>query len=175
MERRASLRFITENYKIIVMNIDTREISKKIKDLVEPVVRNLGYRLFDVEFKPERGWVLRVIIDKQGGVTIKDCEEVSRRIGAILDVEDLIPFSYMLEISSPGLTRELEKPDHYEFFRGRLVKVFLREPVSGKREITGYVEGVSEGIITLREKEKGEEIHIPFSIIARGRLEPERW
>ncbi len=157
------------------MNIDTREISKKIKDLVEPVVRNLGYRLFDVEFKPERGWVLRVIIDKQGGVTIKDCEEVSRRIGAILDVEDLIPFSYMLEISSPGLTRELEKPDHYEFFRGRLVKVFLREPVSGKREITGYVEGVSEGIITLREKEKGEEIHIPFSIIARGRLEPERW
>jgi ribosome maturation factor RimP len=175
MDRRASLRFITENYKIIVMNIDSKEISRRIKELIEPIIGNLGYRLFDVEFKPERGWVLRVIIDKEGGVTVRDCEEVSKRIGALLDVEDLIPFSYTLEISSPGLTRELQKPEHYEFFKGRLVKVFLREPVSGRRELTGYVEKVSEGIITIREKEKGEELHIPFSIIARGRLEPELW
>ncbi len=175
MERRASLRFITENYKIIVMNIDGKKIAERIKELIEPVIKNLGYRLFDVEFKPERGWVLRVIIDKQGGVTIKDCEEVSRKIGALLDVEDIIPVSYVLEISSPGLTRQLEKPEHYEFFKGRLVKVFLREPISGRRELTGYVEGVSEGIITIREKEKGEELHIPFSVIARGRLEPELW
>ncbi|MDQ7038147.1 MAG: ribosome maturation factor RimP [Aquificota bacterium] len=157
------------------MNTDSKEISRRIRELVKPVVENLGYRLFDVEFKPERGWVLRVIIDKQGGVTVGDCEEVSRKISALLDVEDIIPFSYTLEISSPGLTRPLEKPDHYEFFKGRLVRVFLKEPVSGRRELTGYVEGVREGIITLREREKGEEIHIPFSVIARGRLEPERW
>ncbi|NPA42006.1 MAG: ribosome maturation factor RimP [Aquificae bacterium] len=157
------------------MNVDSREVSTKVKDLVAPIVEGLGYRLFDVEFKPERGWVLRVIIDKPGGVTIKDCEEVSRKISALLDVEDLIPFSYMLEISSPGLTRELEKPEHYDFFKGRLVRVVLREPVSGKREATGYVEKVSEGIITLREKGKDELLHIPFSAIARGRLEPEKW
>jgi len=157
------------------MNVDSKEIAKKVKELVEPIVKRMGYRLFDVEFKPERGWVLRVIIDKPGGVTIRDCEEVSRRISALLDVEDLIPFSYMLERSSPGLTRELEKPEHYEFFKGRLVKVVLREPVGGRREATGYVEDVREGIITLREREKGEELHIPFSAIAKGRLEPERW
>jgi len=157
------------------MNIDSKEIAKKVKELVEPIVAGMGYRLFDVEFKPERGWVLRVIIDKPGGVTIGDCEEVSRRISGLLDVEDLIPFSYMLEISSPGLTRSLEKPEHYEFFKGRLVKVVLREPVGGRREATGYVEEVREGIITIREKEKGEELHIPFSAIAKGRLEPERW
>jgi ribosome maturation factor RimP len=157
------------------MNVDSREISKRIKELVEPIIRSLGYRLFDVEFKPERGWVLRVIIDKPGGVTIRDCEEVSRRISGLLDVEDLIPFSYMLEISSPGLTRELEKPEHYDFFKGRLVRVVLREPVGGKREATGYVEDVKEGIITLREREKGEALHIPFSAIAKGRLEPEKW
>lgn len=157
------------------MNVDSKEIARKIKELVEPIVKRMGYRLFDVEFKPERGWVLRVIIDKPGGVTIRDCEEVSRRISALLDVEDIIPFSYMLEISSPGLTRELEKPEHYEFFKGRLVRVVLREPVGGRREATGYVEDVREGIITLREREKGEELHIPFSAIARGRLEPERW
>ncbi len=157
------------------MNIDSNEVAEKVKELVEPIIIGMGYRLFDVEFKPERGWVLRVIIDKPGGVTIGDCEEVSRRISGLLDVEDLIPFSYMLEISSPGLTRSLEKPEHYEFFKGRLVKVVLREPVGGRREATGYVEDVKEGIITLREKEKGEELHIPFSAIAKGRLEPERW
>ncbi len=157
------------------MNIDSKEIASRVKGLIEPIVKGMGYRLFDVEFKPERGWVLRIIIDKPGGVTIRDCEEVSRRISGLLDVEDLIPFSYMLEISSPGLTRSLEKPEHYEFFKGRLVKVILREPVGGRREATGYVENVREGIITIREKEKGEELHIPFSAIARGRLEPERW
>ncbi len=157
------------------MNIDINEVAEKVKGLIEPIVKGMGYRLFDVEFKPERGWVLRVIIDKPGGVTIRDCEEVSRRISGLLDVEDLIPFSYMLEISSPGLTRSLEKPEHYEFFKGRLVKVILREPVGGRREATGYVENVREGIITIREKEKGEELHIPFSAIAKGRLEPERW
>jgi len=143
--------------------------------LVEPVVKNLGFRLFDVEFKPERGWVLRIIIDREGGVTIRDCEEVSRKLSALLDVEDLIPFSYTLEISSPGLTRELEKPEHYAFFRGRLVRMILREPVMGKREVTGYIEDVGEGIITVRERERGEVFHIPFSAVARGRLEPEKW
>ncbi len=157
------------------MSVNSKEISEKVKELVEPVVRSLGFRLFDVEFKPERGWVLRVIIDREGGVTIRDCEEVSRKISALLDVEDMIPFSYTLEISSPGLTRELEKPEHYDFFRGRLVRMVLREPVGERREVTGYVEDVREGIITVRERERGEVLHIPFSAIARGRLEPERW
>lgn len=157
------------------MSVNSKEVSEKVKELVEPVIRNLGFRLFDVEFKPERGWVLRVIIDREGGVTIRDCEEVSRKISAILDVEDLIPFSYTLEISSPGLTRTLEKPEHYAFFRGRLVRIVLREPVGERREITGYVEDVREGIITVRERERGEVLHIPFSAVARGRLEPEKW
>ncbi len=157
------------------MSVNSKEVSEKVKELVEPVIRNLGFRLFDVEFKPERGWVLRVIIDREGGVTIRDCEEVSRKISAILDVEDLIPFSYTLEISSPGLTRALEKPEHYAFFRGRLVRIVLREPVGERREITGYVEDVREGIITVRERERGEVLHIPFSAVARGRLEPEKW
>ncbi len=157
------------------MDIDPGEVSLKVKKLVGPVVEAMGYRLFDVEFKSERGWVLRVIIDKPGGVTIRDCEEVSRRIGPLLDVEDLIPFSYLLEISSPGLTRSLEKPEHYEFFKGRLVRVVLREPIEGKREATGYVEGVKEGIITLRDRSSERLLHIPFSAIAKGRLEPEKW
>ncbi len=152
------------------MKIENRLIEEKVKKLVKPVVENMGYKLFDVEFKPERGWVLRIIADKEGGITIKDCENISKKIGALLDVEDIIPFSYFLEVSSPGLDRELTKPEHYEFFIGRLVKLILRAPVSNLREIVGYIEGVSEGIVIIETRE-GERLHVPFSCIARAKLE----
>ena len=157
------------------MQVEPEVISSKVKELVKPMILEMGYRLFDVEFKSERGWVLRIIIDKPQGVNIKDCEKVSKRVSALLDVEDPIPFSYLLEVSSPGLNRELQKEEHYDFFKGRLAKVVLREAVEGKRQITGYIEDVREGIIDIREKEKGELFHIPFSKIAKGRLEIEEW
>ncbi|NPA32869.1 MAG: ribosome maturation factor RimP [Aquificae bacterium] len=158
------------------MEIDREGIEKKIKELVEPIVKGMGFRLFDVEFKPEaRGWVVRIIADKEGGITIRDCEDISRKVSALLDVEDLIPFSYLLEITSPGLTRPLTKPEHYDFFRGRLAKLILKEPIEGKREVVGYIEDVRNGIIDIRDKEKGSVLHIPFSAIAKGRLEIEGW
>ncbi|MEJ7553399.1 MAG: ribosome maturation factor RimP [Aquificaceae bacterium] len=157
------------------MHLQEKLIAEKVKEMVEPIVKNMGYRLFDVEFKSERGWVLRVILDKEGGITLGDCEEVSKRISALLDVEDIIPVSYVLEVSSPGLTRELTKPSHFEFFQGRLIRIVLREPVEGKRDMKGYIEGVKEGILQLREKETGKEYHIPLSFIARANLEIERW
>jgi len=158
------------------MEISREEVEKKIKELVEPIIRGMGFKLFDVEFKPEgRGWVLRIIADKEGGITIKDCESISKKIGALLDVEDLIPFSYLLEITSPGLTRPLTKVEHYDFFKGRLVKLILKEPIEGRREVVGYIEDVRNGIIDIREKEKGDILHIPFSAIAKGRLEIEGW
>ncbi len=157
------------------MHLQEKLIAEKVKEMVEPIVKNMGYRLFDVEFKSERGWVLRVILDKEGGITLGDCEEVSKRISALLDVEDIIPVSYVLEVSSPGLTRELTKPSHFEFFQGRLIRIVLREPVEGKRDMKGYIEGVKEGILQLREKETAKEYHIPLSFIARANLEIERW
>lgn len=155
------------------MQINDREVVEKVKGLIEPIVRGLGFRLFDVEFKPERGWVLRIIIDKDGGVTIGDCEEVSKKVSALLDVEDVVPVSYLLEVSSPGLTRELTKPQHFDFFIGRLVRVVLREPVGGKRELRGYIDSVEQGV--LRVKDEENLYHIPLSIVAKANLELERW
>ena len=152
------------------MKIENKLIEEKVRKLVKPVIERMGYRLFDVEFKPERGWVLRIIADKEGGITIKDCEEISKKISALLDVEDIIPFSYFLEVSSPGLDRELTKPEHYEFFVGRLAKFILREPIEGKREIKAYIEGISEGIVIVKTEE-GDKLHVPLSYIARARLE----
>ncbi len=157
------------------MHLQERQIAEKVRQIVEPIVKNMGYRLFDVEFKSERGWVLRIILDKEGGITLGDCEEVSKKISALLDVEDIIPFSYVLEVSSPGLTRELTKPSHFEFFQGRLIRVVLREAVEGKRDMKGYIEGLKEGILHLREKESNKDYHIPLSLVARANLEIERW
>lgn len=157
------------------MQLQEKLIAQKVKELVQPLVKSMGYKLFDVEFKPEKGWVLRVILDKEGGITLGDCEEVSKRISGLLDVEDIIPVSYVLEVSSPGLTRELTKAEHYEFFTGRLVRLILKETVEGRRELRGYIKGVRENILGLVEKETGKEYHIPLSLIARANLEPERW
>ncbi len=157
------------------MHLQEKLIAEKVKEMIEPIVKNMGYKLFDVEFKSERGWVLRVILDKEGGITLGDCEEVSKRISALLDVEDIIPVSYVLEVSSPGLTRELTKPSHFEFFQGRLIRVILREPIEGKRDMKGYIQGIKEGILQLREKETDKEYYIPLSLIARANLEIERW
>ncbi len=157
------------------MQLKEKEIAEKVKALVKPITESLGFKLFDVEFRPERGWVLRIIIDKDGGITIGDCEEVSKRLSALLDVEDLIPTSYILEVSSPGLTRELTKEEHFVFFKGRLVRVVLRETIGNRREIKGYIEDVREGILELREKDTGELLHIPLSAVARANLELERW
>ncbi|MCS7262150.1 MAG: ribosome maturation factor RimP [Aquificaceae bacterium] len=157
------------------MQLQEKLIAQKVKELVQPLVKSMGYKLFDVEFKPEKGWVLRVILDKEGGITLGDCEEVSKRISGLLDVEDIIPVSYVLEVSSPGLTRELTKAEHYEFFTGRLVRLILKETVEGRRELKGYIKGVQENILGLVEKETGKEYHIPLSLIARANLEPERW
>ncbi|MCS6957627.1 MAG: ribosome maturation factor RimP [Aquificaceae bacterium] len=157
------------------MQLQEKLIEEKARMLVEPIVKSMGYKLFDVEFRSERGWVLRIILDKEGGITIGDCEEVSKRVSALLDVEDIIPVSYMLEVSSPGLTRELTKPSHFEFFQGRLVRLIMREAVEGKRELKGYIESLKEGILQLREKDTGKEYHIPLSLIARANLELEKW
>ncbi|WP_029552273.1 ribosome maturation factor RimP [Thermocrinis jamiesonii] len=157
------------------MQIDDKAIVSKVKEVIAPVIKKMGYRLFDVEFKPERGWVLRIIVDKEGGITVGDCEEISKRISSLLDVEDIIPVSYMLEVSSPGLTRELTKSEHFDFFTGRLVKIILKEPIENKREILGYIQEAKENLVIIKSKEDGSILHIPISAIAKAHLEIEKW
>jgi ribosome maturation factor RimP len=98
---------------------------------------------------------------------------LSRTISPLLDVEDYIPHSYNLEVTSPGLTRELKKPEHFAFFIGRLIKVITREPIEGKREFVGFIEDIENGILKLKPKGEERTIHIPLSVIAKARLEVE--
>jgi ribosome maturation factor RimP len=149
-------------------------VEEKTKDLIKDIVKEQGLRLFDVEFRPEgRGWTLRVIVDKFGGVSLGELERLSRTISPLLDVEDFIPHSYNLEVTSPGLTRELKKPEHFAFFIGRLIKVITREPINGKREFVGFIDDIEREILKIRLKDSKEVVHIPLSVIAKARLEVE--
>ena len=110
--------------------------------LAEPYARQLGLTLWDVLFVKEgASWYLRYIIDKEGGVTIDDCEALSRAVNDPLDEADFIREAYYLEVSSPGLCRELKRPEHFAAMNGRPVQILLIRPREGTREYDGTLSG----------------------------------
>ncbi len=121
-----------------------------VTQLVEPIVREAGVELWDVRFEKEGSlWFLRVYLDKEGGVTIDDCETVSRALSPVLDQADPIEQSYILEVSSPGVERDLVKDWHFQKYVGSPVQVRLIRPVEGIRDFTGIMTGCEEAGITL--------------------------
>lgn len=152
---------------------DSSGLIGRIRALAQPLVEAEGLELVGVEFQRERrGWVLRLYIDKEGGVTLADCEGVSHQLGDLLDVEDLIGHPYTLEVSSPGLDRPLTKEEDFIRFAGRLARVTTVRPLEGRRRFLGRLKGVREGQILL-EKEDGSVVAIPWGAIAKARLEIE--
>lgn len=144
-------------------------LTGQLVSLAEPVLAELGLELFELEFQPEAGgWVLRLTIDKESGVTLDDCAMVSREISAILEVEELIDHAYKLEVSSPGLNRPLKKEEDFSRFQGRKAKVTTHEPLDKQQVFNGVIEKVDSGIISLATG-KGT-IDIPFANIAKARL-----
>ena len=139
-----------------------------------------GLDIYDVELKREGGQqVLRVVLDRPGpnrtaeeSVSLDDCARVSEELSAILDVEDLIPTAYTLEVSSPGLDRPLRGPDDYRRFAGRLAKLVMREPVDGQTFIKGRLAGM-EATDVLIDGEDGRRHRVPAAVITRANLEIE--
>jgi len=151
------------------LSLYTEKIIKKVEKLVMPILEDEGLELTDVEFQREkRGWVLRVYIDKPGGVTLDDCTAISYQLSAILDVEDVIDTSYTLEVSSPGITRPLKGLNDYEKYKGKLVKIKTYKPIDGKKVFRGKLIGLENEIVKI-EDEKGEH-EIPFENIAKANL-----
>jgi len=129
----------------------------------------MGMELVEIQFRREgHGWVLRLFIDKEGGITIDDCAAVSREISAYLEVEDLIDHAYHLEVSSPGLERPLRKREDFIRFAERLVRIKLREPINGQRVLIGTLLGL-EGEMVLLEMDN-ETVRIDMENIAKARL-----
>ncbi|MFO7603080.1 MAG: ribosome maturation factor RimP [Gammaproteobacteria bacterium] len=148
-------------------------ISATVTNLVESVVSPMGYELVGVEYIPQgKNSILRIFIDNEAGVVLEDCEQVSRQLGSVLDVEDPIKGQYLLEVSSPGLDRPMFKLADYVRFNGHRVKLRLHDMQDGRRKIKGRIEQVVEDMITL-SLDDGEQITIRFDDIDKANLVPE--
>lgn len=133
-----------------------------VTGMVRPITEELGLRLWDVRFEKEGSlWYLRVIIDKDGGVNINDCEDVSRRLSPILDEKDPIDHGYTLEVSSPGVGRELKKPEHFAANIGKAVHVRFIRPVEGERDFYGELAAFDGGQVSVMID---EETQMNFSL-----------
>jgi len=142
----------------------------RIREIADRVATAEGLELVDVELVGRgRNAILRIFLDKPGGVTLRDCQMVSEQVGAILDVEDFIEDRYTLEVSSPGLNRKLVKPSDYERFAGRQIKLVLKAPREGRRRFRGRLLGVQDGAIRL-ETENQQVIGFDFSEIEQANL-----
>ncbi len=155
------------------------EIVAKITEIAERVGMPEGIDIVEVQLLGAgRGRLLRIFIDRPQaaspehpeGVSHADCEFISRQVGTILDIEDVIPGdSYTLEVSSPGLERKLSRPKDFERFVGQKAKVVLREPVENQRSWVGKLAGISQGIIAF-EPSTGRVIHFPLAQIEKANL-----
>jgi ribosome maturation factor RimP len=148
-------------------------VHDKLQARLEPLVESMGYELVLLEFSPHKGSAMvRLFIDAPGGITLGDCEKVSREVEGVLDVEDPIPQNYRLEVSSPGLDRPLVKPAHYERFAGQVAKVQLVAPKAGRRKFQGVLKGLKDGRVVLDTAEAGA-VELELDQIERARLVPD--
>jgi len=147
-------------------------VQDKLQSLIEPLVETMGYELVLLEFSPHKGSAMvRLFIDAPAGITLGDCERVSREVEGVLDVEDPIPQNYRLEVSSPGLDRPLVKLAHYERFAGQVAKVQLIAPKAGRRKFQGVLKGLKDGDVVLETPEGT--VMLQLDEIERARLVPD--
>jgi ribosome maturation factor RimP len=148
----------------------SEEIADRVRAMVDPMLSDEEIELVDIEYRREsRGWVLRLYLDKEGGVTLDDCTRISQEIGRSLDVEDLIQTPYTLEISSPGLTRRLKTEKDFMKHQGNLIKVRTISPIDHRRQFKGKLLGVSENRIEMETD--GGVFQIPLSNVGKANLE----
>ena len=157
--------------------IGAEPIAERARRVLDPVIERDGFELVDVEWAREgHAWVLRVYVDRPGGVTIDHCQELSRTLETILDVEDFIEPAYSLEVSSPGVNRPLRKPEHFQKFAGERVHVKAFGPIEGsapgqapRKNWTGVLRGFADGLV---EVDVDGTLHrIPLEKIAKANIE----
>lgn len=156
----------------VVNKSEMKAMAGRVADIVGPVIGGMGYELLGVELGNRgRGLLVRIYIDNENGVKLDDCAAVSRRVSALLDVEDLIAGYYDLEVSSPGLERPLFNEAQYKRYLSHKVKIVMAAPQMGRKRFTGILKDVSDGRVAV---EIADEIYdLPLAEIASGRLAPD--
>jgi ribosome maturation factor RimP len=147
-------------------------VVERVREIALPLLAEGELELVDVEFRREAGgWILRLYVDKRGGVTLGDCQRVSEELSDLLDVEDLVDHPYSLEVSSPGLNRPLAREVDFLRFAGQRAAVTTVQAIAGQRRFLGVLRGFEGGAVLL-EREDGVIVSIPHWLIAKARLAP---
>jgi ribosome maturation factor RimP len=149
----------------------TADIKQKIFQLAKKAADDQGVEIFDIEFLGKDKLLLRIFIDKEEGITIDDCEKISKYLGAILDVEDPFPGPYTLEVSSPGLDRPLRSIKDFEKNTGKLARIITGEKVENQNFFIGRIVNVNGNFINLLVNKR--ELAIPYEKIVKAKLEVE--
>lgn len=145
------------------------QIKSAVEEMVKPFLDENGFELVDIEYVKEgSNWFLRVYVDKEGGIDIDDCGRVSEYLSGKLDENDPIPVAYFLEVSSPGAERPLKKPEDYRKAVGKHVFVTTYEPLNGKKEFEGLLEGFDGEVLTINLGKKT--VSVPAEKLASARL-----
>ena len=145
------------------------DVAEQVGALVRGAVEDHGLELVHIEYLSQKArLLLRVYIDKSGGVTLEDCQIVSRQVGLLLDVKDLISGHYVLEVSSPGLDRPLFSEHDYLKFSGREIRLVTREKIESRRKFTGLIQDLCNGVLQLNCNDKIYQI--PFGMISKANL-----
>lgn len=147
------------------------DLKQRIYSLAERVADDQELEIFDVQLLGKGKLLLRVTVDKEGGVTLDDCERYSKRLGTLLDIENPLAQSYTLEVTSPGLDRPLRGMHDFEKNKGRLVRIITSEKVENQNFFIGRIMGLSGDTVTLHVND--HEINVPFHFITKARLEIE--
>ncbi len=147
-----------------------QKVIDSVREILDPLFQEEDLELVDIEYRREgHGWILRIYIDKDGGVTVEDCARISRELGVLLDVNDIIPGKYNLEVSSPGLTRALKKVRDFEKFKGKLVKIKTKTDIQERRVFIGRLLDFVGNVASVEID--GRIFFIPYDEIERANLE----
>jgi ribosome maturation factor RimP len=144
----------------------------RVWELAAPLVNSEGMEIVDIEFRYEGsrgGKVLRLYLDKEGGPNVDDLSRVSHQLSELLDTQDVVPGTYTLEVSSPGINRPLKRREHFARFVGKRIRVRTRDSIDGRRSFLGTLQEVLENQITL--KQEGAQYQIPFAVIEKSNYE----
>lgn len=156
-------------------NLSTKDVIQTVNDLVQPILDERGFYLFDTEFVKEgHSWYLRVYIDKKGGITLEDCVNVSDQLSEALDNcdPDPIPQAYFLEVSSPGAERPLKTEEDYQRAVGEYIHISLYQSVNGKKAYEGDLKKITPDELTIEylDKTRRKELTVQRKLIAKARL-----
>jgi ribosome maturation factor RimP len=156
------------------------DVIERVRAIAGRIAASYGLEVFDVQFRREAsGMVLRVRLDRPGpaataeeSVSVDDCATISRDLSAVLDVDDVVPTAYVLEVSSPGLDRPLTRAGDYQRFAGRRVKIVMKQPVDGQGYFKGQLRGIEDGNVLIEAEDKRTH-RVPLDLITKANLEVE--